>query len=469
MIILHLYRGAIDGDPRGVVQKIVSALPDPFQPVLRPALATQLEVLGLASGSNSRPRRLRHRDIDWPSDVPATDGEIVVAGNCLYILTVREPRRARHMQRHLFAPEDEGAPDKPYLELAVISPHTEGYVVEEVLRVVSEQAAISLVPREYRSGRFEELKAEGRESPASPSHEELAAARVLREKSARTLAVAIKAAGGLLLRDLPKQLPAEHRDRTDALLRDLRESGIVDAETVIVCSKTQAQIARTQSPEILAELSQRGLRCSCGRPLGDERIEEALTLTEIGRSLVEKSRWLTLLLIAELRRAGVPLDSILIDQQMGGDEIDCLANISGELVLFELKDKEFNLGNAYSFGAKIGIIRPQHSVIVSTEHVGNDAKEHFQRAGLVGGPQQRRFLGDEARSSDVQYIEGLPSLSPGIDALAKRVYAADALRLIAEVLGFGLIEPDRVLSIVECSDETSAATSDRAQERTVGS
>ena len=49
---------------------------------------------------------------------------------------------------------------------------------------------------------------------------------------------------------------------------------------------------------------------------------------------------------------------VLVEQSVGGDEIDCVANISGELTLFELKDKEFNLGN--------------------------DAKEHFTRARQAG-------------------------------------------------------------------------------------
>jgi hypothetical protein len=72
------------------------------------------------------------------------------------------------------------------------------------------------------------------------------------------------------------------------------------------------------------------------------------------------------LLLEELQKVGVSFDQTLTEQQVGGDEVDCLANISGELVFFELKDKDFSLGNAYSFGAKMGIIRPEHSVIFST-------------------------------------------------------------------------------------------------------
>jgi hypothetical protein len=94
---------------------------------------------------------------------------------------------------------------------------------------------------------------------------------------------------------------------------------------------------------------------------------------------------------------------------MGGDEVDCLTNVNGELVLFELKDKEFSLGNAYSFGAKIGIIRPEHAVILTTEVVGNDAKEHFERSRLAQrSPHVRWDLEEE--TTKVLYIEGTDAL-----------------------------------------------------------
>lgn len=72
---------------------------------------------------------------------------------------------------------------------------------------------------------------------------------------------------------------------------------------------------------------------------------------------------MAVLLLEELRQVGIPHDHILFEQQIGGDELDVIVNISEELVLFELKGKEFSLGNAYSFGSKIGIVRPNHSVI----------------------------------------------------------------------------------------------------------
>ena len=64
-------------------------------------------------------------------------------------------------------------------------------------------------------------------------------------------------------------------------------------------------------------------------------MEKALTVTDLGRELLDGSRWFSLLLVEELTELGIPLDRILIEQQVGSDEMDCFADVLGELVLFE--------------------------------------------------------------------------------------------------------------------------------------
>ncbi len=174
-------------------------------------------------------------------------------------------------------------------------------------------------------------------------------------------------------------------------------------------------------------------------------------MSEQGRALLDSSRWLTILLLQELLSVGVPLDKILIEQQVGGDEIDCVADISGELALFELKDKEFNLGSAYSFGAKIGIIRPDYSIIASTEHVGGDAKEHFLRAQAARGSREERWARSREDSNDIIYIEGIEHLREGVQALATLIYRGDAQRVLSRVLSVGALNPASMIRGVDQS------------------
>jgi hypothetical protein len=351
---------------------------------------------------------------------------------------------------------------EPILEVAYIGDDPSCPELDEIGKAVSNILGVELGEHRFPSLRFDELKAEGRESPLPSTPEELSGAEILKNRAARTIAVSIKTSGGLLVRDLARQLPAESRDVADNIPALLASAGLVDSEIVVICGKSQSQTARAPSRELIANLSKQGLKCACGRPIAEEKVEEALTITDLGRSLLDKSRWLSILLIEELRAVGVSREDILIDQQLGGDEIDCLANISGELALFELKDKEFSLGNAYSFGAKIGIVRPEHSIIVSTDRVGNDAKDHFHRARSAG--RADRLMEEEP--SEIRYIEGVENLSWGVRELAGNIYQSDIRRLLDEILRFGALDARLVMRAVQ-HEVPSLTPAGRAAERDV--
>jgi hypothetical protein len=133
--------------------------------------------------------------------------------------------------------------------------------------------------------------------------------------------------------------------------------------------------------------------------------------------------------------------------------MDCLADVSGELIFFELKDKEFSLGNAYSFGAKIGLLRPKHSVIVTTEAVGGDAKDHFQRAEAAQRSSRQVYMDPDdymppTAQSGIRYIEGLDRLRTDLADLITRIYSQDATRLLSEVARFGSASPLSLLRAV---------------------
>jgi hypothetical protein len=217
----------------------------------------------------------------------------------------------------------------------------------------------------------------------------------------------------------------------------------------VICGKTQGQVARVPSRDILKRMSDDGVKCACGRAIADERIEEALSITDLGRTLLDGSRWLTLLVVEQLQLVGVPLNRILIEQQVGSDELDCLADISGDFVLFELKDKDFNLGNAYSFGAKMQIIRPDHAVIFSTQKIGNDAREHFGRARLARNVGLRTLPSSDGERAEILYFEGLDQLRGGIEALATDKYRQHAVRALKPVLDLAAIPAAPLISALE--------------------
>ena len=129
--------------------------------------------------------------------------------------------------------------------------------------------------------------------------------------------MSIKAAGGLLFRDLSSSLPGDAKQGVEEVRRLLERAGLITADVVVVCSRTGAQVARIPNREVLQTMANSGIRCGCGRAITEERSEESIALTELGARLLEGNRWLTVLLVRELMKVGVSLDDMLVDQAPG--------------------------------------------------------------------------------------------------------------------------------------------------------
>jgi hypothetical protein len=441
VLVLQMRQAVVPQNSTVDAASLDGRLPEGFQPVIQPTRHLQASVFGAPVESVLPDRPNRPQTGGGTGTGEALWTEIYSDGSCAVVLTLERGRaRVRSVEGRAVVD-----PGLAKLNLHAIGPKVDPPALAAFEDLVSKTFEVHFAPHYYASTRFRELLEEGRTPAPDAEASELGAARAVADRSLRTLAIAIKSSGGLLVGDLPKQLPADARDQTDSLRDKLRVHGFVAEESVIVCRKTQAQVARAPSPAVLTQLSLVGLRCGCGRPMAEEKTEEALTVTDRGRQMLDGSHWFSILLVDELRRLGVPSKSILVEQTQGGDEMDVLAEISGELVLFELKDKEFSLGNAYSFGAKIGIIRPDHSVIVTTDRVGNDARDHFKRAGDAQRRPRHNSPWERIESAEppaeaVQYIEGLNSLRPRLEEIVSGIYAGDAQRILATSLGNSSID-----------------------------
>ena len=455
VLVLLMRRARLKGPSDKKFSDFVDSLPEGYRPILGPSLEQQAERLG-ATAAN-----LRQDALPTSVSVPASymanrnltrHGEVVTDGENLYVVTIQERLedfRIRRLNDGSFV--EEPSKSTYWLMLHFIGQRPDAEAFSRIADSASSLFGVRLKPYYFESARFAELKAEGRQSAAQPTQEELLASRVIADRDTRTMATAVKSTGGLLLSDMARQLPSAARGRTTQIHQALEAAGLVSSEVVVVCKKTQAQSARAPSIEVLTKLSQQGLRCACGKPVEEERIEEAVAATDLARSLLDGSRWFGVLLIEALTTLGVSLSQILMEQKAGGDEMDCLADISGELAFFELKDKEFNLGNAYSFGAKIGIVRPNHPIIITTEHVGQDAREHFDRASQVTTSSYATSVltrNRQSENNEVRYIEGIDHLMDGLESLATEIYAADAQTVLGEALPFGSPDGAALVALV---------------------
>lgn len=453
MTRFSMKRGVVNAGRVVDLAGIIDVVAPDLKAMLRPARRLQGGLLGLSG--DVRPAR----DLNALSAISAfggtsrvVDAEVYTEGSSIYAVAIREQRRLEFtgpaVGRNVSA--------TPGMELWLYSVTSSSALdgFEAFSEAVSDSLEISLEDFGYRSEQFDNLIAEGRDLAVLPARTELVGAEVLRDRSARTLATAIKSSGGgLLVTDLERQLPSGDKQEVGTARRSIEDAGIVSSETVIICRRTQQQVVRVTDPGAVADMANRGVKCGCGRPFADERQEEALTITEIGRTLLDKSRWMSVLLLQELLTLGVSLERVLLEYTAGGDEVDCITDVSGEVLLFELKDKEFSLGQAYPFGAKMGLIRPRQPIIVTTEHVGGDAKDHFARAQQAGGPRSRLYR-DPDDVDPVEYIEGLENLSRDLKRIISKVHRRDALRHLADLMPLAALEAGQVVDAVGVGDET---------------
>src|SRR5260370_37482216 len=93
-----------------------------------------------------------------------------------------------------------------------------------------------------------------------------------------------------------------------------------------------------------------------------------------GRGSVRKDKgpWIATLAAARLPKLGLSREQVIIESSPAGTAI--VLDLSGDLVLVVLKDREFKLADAYAFNAKASRNKAAEGVIVSNGGLACDAK-----------------------------------------------------------------------------------------------
>ena len=154
----------------------------------------------------------------------------------------------------------------------------------------------------WRNNKLEKLRSEPGITSYQFSENEKSLAVELRDRPLRSLALTLKASGGMLLKDV--QTAAKKEGDADLVDR-LSKLGLVQREFVIICRKTSQQINILTDSQVLKDLDKQGLLCSCGRRLSEERVEEILTPSETAKKLLDGGKWLGAALLEELEKLGI--------------------------------------------------------------------------------------------------------------------------------------------------------------------
>jgi len=246
-------------------------------------------------------------------------------------------------------------------------------------------------------------------------HEEIVLAKLLEEPEIRNLAITIRRAGGMLMSDLKKKKSGHSTLEEQVSL--LRTNGLLSQEYVVICKRTSNQVNRFNTREQIEKAAELGVRCSCGRLISEERIEELIVPTDSLHRLLNQSYWMSAKLLESLRELKIPDERILLNLKEGAEEIDAFVDVDGVLVMFELKDNEFSMGHAYPFSGRIGLYKPDYAVIVSTKGVDPDVKNYFKRV---------------KPASSIHYVENLEDLTPTLEKIIAKIRLSRAQRIIEQ-------------------------------------
>ncbi|WP_339620808.1 hypothetical protein [uncultured Salinibacterium sp.] len=432
MLKLLMRRAEIPAEREAAFVSLISALSDRWKPLVRPLRESQAGILG-ASSSPLNWGAEHTEDLFSSRRTELIDGEVFVFDSALVVMTVARNTRGARVK---FVPTSDGGLERVLdesaeliLRVSVVSVSEENATeyLDEIGALCLEHFEIAPVDFHYKNSSFDALRSEALIEEVPSEEKYVAASLVLSDAHARSTAIAIKSSRGLLKADALKRVPVDP-EQAPNVLDALHTAGIISTEMVVVCGTSGNQVARLDDDAAnLDALSNLGLRCACGKPINEEVAQELYSVSPMGIVLLNKSRWMSVLVRDRLQALGVPNHYILLECQLGSDEIDCIALISGELTIFELKDKEFSIGNAYSFGAKMGITSPSHAVIVTTDSVSEDVKSHFSR---TQAGEERRV---SSNSHQIHYVEGGEFLKQ-LDTFVSSVFEKDAQVILDDVL-----------------------------------
>jgi hypothetical protein len=262
-------------------------------------------------------------------------------------------------------------------------------------------------------------------APTTPDELTLRRVNALTDAAVRTIVHEVAEAGFVRSTDLLARRGRRHEEFAAALAR-IKECELLQAECLLQCRKTSAQLVRIRKPADMLQSTIEDLKCAhCGRPFSDELLSVGFTLTKEGRKLSQGSHWMTISVTEKLIELGVEQERIIWNVEDSGEEVDILAEHVNHLWIFELKDRDFGAGDAYPLNYRRVRYRADEAVVITTGKVDPGARRVFDdiadqaKPHLIEGISNLERLLEEgfnrAASAAVKKTLAIPSTTSGLD------------------------------------------------------
>jgi hypothetical protein len=241
------------------------------------------------------------------------------------------------------------------------------------------------------------------------------------------------------------------------LLGSLKATGLIRTEYLLQCRKSSAPLTKVASAAQVADAGMSQLTCvGCGRKFSEELLTEGYSVSELGKSLLSGSHWMTVWVTARLQELGVPLSAVMWNLAESGEEVDILVDFLNRLWIIELKDREFGSGDAHPFNYRRVRYRADEAVVITTEKVSGDAKRVFEELAASADRSRPGRAQRAAGEGSPVLVEGLSSVGPRLMKELERasfLLAAGSVRELAQVTGFD------ISSVIDARYGSGAASS----------
>ena len=234
----------------------------------------------------------------------------------------------------------------------------------------------------------------------SPTELDFKASMELESREAHELLKKIRDVNNILLNKL---MDVENREDVQKLVQKFEGMGLIIKDFVVFCKQHGQQIFRVNSKSAIEEASDRGFCCFlCGKAISDERIDELITCSDFGKTLMDRNYWMPVRLIQALQKLGIKPTQYFIDFGDKDEDIDLFLVHNNRLMMFEMTDKKFSLKHAFLFSAKNATFDVDTAILISTEKVPVLMQQHLQQVN---------------QDTDLKFIEGFHGLDERIEGI----------------------------------------------------
>lgn len=253
------------------------------------------------------------------------------------------------------------------------------------------------------------------------------------------------------LRKMPSQ-EVEHEAEADIVER-LLDKGLIAEEYLLQCKQNNQTICVIPDKEHVTQEPMASVRCNtCDRPFPEERLQTIYTLTGQGKRIVDGSLWMSIWITELLKEIGIQGETIKWALEARGEDLDMMVEDFDSRIFFELKDREFGLGDAYPFVNRINRYGGSLGVVATMDQVATDAKQFFDEEA------QRRD-----GSARIRYLEGPETIQRGIvellESLSQRQIRRRLVIPFATRVGFDLWPlVEQWMETVDTKKSTDVAT-----------